>query len=271
MDPLNETLVGPGQRLWLYVTGGLVLLFLVLPILIVIPMSFSDSQFLSFPPKGLSLRWYGAYFSSAEWIGATRVSLAAATLTMVLATLLGVSAAYGLHVAKARALKALQVILLLPLMVPVIIIAIGVFFVYARIGLIGTLSGLVIAHTLMATPFVVVTTLAGLRGFDMSQELAARSLGANRFSAFTKVTLPQIRPSVISGALFAFVTSLDEVVIALFITGGEHSTLTKRMFNSLRDQIDPTLAAISTLLIAFSLSIVLVATVLGRRSRVREY
>ncbi|MEE9570574.1 MAG: ABC transporter permease subunit, partial [Gammaproteobacteria bacterium] len=159
---------------------------------------------------------------------------------------------------------------LMPLMVPVIITAIGVFFVFAKVGLIGTMLGLVLAHTMMATPFVVVTTLAGLRGFDMDQEKVARSLGYNRFWAFTKVTLPQIRPSVISGALFAFITSLDEVIIALFITGGPNSTLTKRMFTALRDEIDPTIAAISSLLIVVSLSIVLAATLLvGRRSSAR--
>jgi putative spermidine/putrescine transport system permease protein len=259
-----ETLVTHRQRAWLYLTGGLVLLFLILPVLIVIPMSFSDSRFLTFPPPGVSLRWYKAYFSSPEWMDATRVSMVVAALTTLLATPVGVAAAYGLHVAEARFLRVVQLVLLMPLMVPIIIIAIGVFFVFARVNLVGTIAGLVLAHTLMATPFVVVVTLSGLQGFDMNQEKVARSLGAYRLAAFIKVTLPQIRPSVISGALFAFITSLDEVVIALFISGGENSTITKRMFNALRDEIDPTIAAISSILIVVSLSIVLLALLLAR-------
>jgi putative spermidine/putrescine transport system permease protein len=264
----TETLVTHRQRLWLYVVGGLVLLFLIVPVLIVVPMSFSDSRFLTFPPPKLSLRWYEAFLGSAEWRDATRVSFTAAICTMLLATPLGVAAAYGLHVAETRLLRTVQIVLLMPLMVPIIIIAIGVFFVFARVGLVGTMAGLVLAHTLMATPFVVVTTLSGLQGFDMNQEKVARSLGSHRLAAFIKVTLPQIKPSVISGALFAFITSLDEVVIALFISGGENSTLTKRMFNALRDEIDPTIAAISSLLIVTSLSVVLAASLLaGRKPR----
>lgn len=262
---MTETLVTRRERLWLYLTGGAVLLFLIVPVLIVVPMSFSDSRFLTFPPPGLSLRWYTAYVSSPEWMDATRVSLEVAVLTTLLSTPLGVAAAYGLHVAEARFLRVLQLVLLMPLMVPIIIIAIGVFFVFAKLNLVGTIPGLVLAHTLMATPFVVVTSLSGLQGFDMNQEKVARSLGAHRLSAFAQVTLPQIKPSVISGALFAFITSLDEVVIALFISGGENSTITKRMFNALRDEIDPTIAAISSILIALSLSIVLLALMLARR------
>lgn len=264
-DALNETLVSRRQRAWLYVVGILVLLFLILPVLIVIPMSFSDSRFLTFPPPSLSLRWYQAYIGSSEWMDATRVSLTVAVLTTALATPLGVAAAYALRVTEARFLRTIQLVLLMPLMVPIIIIAIGVFFVFAKLELVGTISGLVLAHALMATPFVVVTSLAGLRGFDMNQENVARSLGSHRFSAFLKVTLPQIKPSVVSGALFAFITSLDEVVIALFISGGDNSTITKRMFNALRDEIDPTIAAISSLLIVTSLSIVLAATLLANR------
>ena len=270
-ESIGETLVSHRQRLWLYVIGVAGILFLIVPVFFVIPMSFSASRYLEFPPDEWSLRWYDHYLNSLEWMGATGISLKAAVMTTILATPIGVAAAYGLHVAETRMMRWLQVLLLMPLMVPIIITAIGVFFVFAKVGLIGTMTGLVLAHTMLATPFVVITTLAGLRGFDMDQEKVARSLGFNRFRAFTKVTLPQIRPSVISGALFAFITSLDEVIIALFITGGPNSTLTKRMFTALRDEIDPTIAAISSLLIVISLSIVLTATLLvGKRSRARS-
>lgn len=269
-NSIGETLVSHRQRLWLYVVGIAGLLFLIIPVFFVIPMSFSGSRYLEFPPEQWSLRWYDHYFNSHEWMAATAISLKAAMMTTILATPIGIAAAYGLHVAETRILRWLYIALLMPLMVPIIITAIGVFFVFAKIKLIGTMTGLVLAHTLMATPFVVVTTLAGLQGFDMDQEKVARSLGLNRFWAFIKVTLPQIRPSVISGALFAFITSLDEVIIALFITGGPNSTLTKRMFTALRDEIDPTIAAISSILIVISLAIVLAATLLvGKGPRAR--
>lgn len=266
-DTTGGTLVSHRQRLWLYGVGILALLFLIFPILIVVPMSFSDSRFLQFPPETWSLRWYDHFFGSREWMRSLRVSLTAAFCTMLVATPLGVAAAYALHNANARYLRHLQVLLITPLMVPIIIVAIGLFFVYARTQLVGTMFGLVLAHTMMAMPFVLIVSLAGLQGFDMDQEKVARSLGWNRFQSFLRVTLPQIRPSVVAGALFAFITSLDEVVIALFITGGANSTLTKRMFTALRDEIDPTIAAISSMLIVTSLAIVVAVALAGRRRR----
>lgn len=250
--PATETQITHAQRLWLYLFGGLVMAFLVVPVLIVLPLSFSDSDYLEFPPRGYSLRWYQAYLTSPEWMEATWISVKVALMTMLAATPLGVAAAYGLQVAGGRWTRGMQVFLLSPLLVPVIIIAIGVFYLYAKLSLLNTLFGLVCAHTILAIPFVMVTVASGLKQYDMSQERAARSLGASRLRAFVEVTLPQIRPSVLSGALFAFITSLDEVVIALFISNGENSTLTRRMFASLRDQIEPTIAAISTLLIVVS-------------------
>ena len=176
-------------------------------------------------------------------------------------------AAYGLHVSTFPMNRFIQVALVTPIMVPVILVAIGIFFLYAKIGLNSTTPGLVMAHTVLAIPFVLVTVTAGLKSYDMNQELVARSLGASRLRAFLTITLPQIRFSVISGALLAFITSLDEVVIALFIAGGEMSTLTKRMFNALRDEIDPTVAAISTLLILISVILLALSQFLGQRQK----
>ena len=241
------------QRAWLYVYAGLVLLFLVVPILIVVPMSFTPSEHLEFPPPALSLRWYQSFFDSSEWMDAAWVSIRAAFFTVLVATPLGTAAAYGLHVVAGPWTKVLRAALIVPLIVPVIIVAIGLFYVFAKLGLINTMTGLVLAHTVLAIPFVIVTVTAGLRRYEMSQEMVARSLGANRWVAFFTVTLPQIRISVLSGALFAWVTSFDEVVIALFISRGESSTLTRKMFTSLRDQVSPTIAAISTMLIAISI------------------
>jgi putative spermidine/putrescine transport system permease protein len=243
---------------------GLGLLYLITPVLIVVPMSFSDARFLQFPPEVWSLRWYRTYVESDAWMAATRVSLSVAVLTTLIATPVGVAAAYSLHNARWRLLRSLQLFLLTPLMVPIIIVAAGIFFVYARIGLLNTIGGLVLAHVMLALPYVVIAALSGLRTFDMTQEMVAQSLGVNRFRAFMTVTLPQIRPSVISGGLFAFITSLDEVVVALFVSGGDNQTLTKRMFTALRDEIDPTIAAISSLLIVASFVLVLLTGSLRR-------
>jgi putative spermidine/putrescine transport system permease protein len=263
--PANESQITHRQRLWLYAFGGLALLFLIFPIFIVFPISFSDSRFLKFPPDAWSLRWYEHYFTTPEWMLATWVSLRVALGASVLATVLGVAAAYGVHLLSDRLGRYLEIVLLLPLMVPLIITAVGVFFVYARVGLIASVPGLVLSHTMLALPFVVVTTHSGLKSFDMDLELAARSLGASRLRAFFQVTLPQIRGSVIAGAVFAFIYALDEVVVAIFISGGPNATLTKRMFTALRDEIEPTIAAISALLITFSLTVAVIALAIAAR------
>ncbi|MEO1192969.1 MAG: ABC transporter permease [Pseudomonadota bacterium] len=265
--PASETQITHGQRIWLYFLCGLTMAFLMAPSLLVIPMSFSDSRFLTFPPESFSLRWYENYLFSVEWMDATRVSLIAACLTVCVATPVGTAAAYALHVSGVRYAQVLQMALTTPIMVPIILIGIGVFFLYARLGLNNTMPGLVLAHSMLALPFVLITVSAGLKTYDMNQELVARSLGASRLWAFLTVTLPQIRFSIISGALLAFITSLDEVVVALFISGGENATLTRRMFNALRDQIDPTIAAISTLLIAISVMLLVLAQIFGQEKQ----
>lgn len=262
--PASETQITHGARLWLYIVSALVMMFLVLPSLIVIPMSFSESKYLEFPPEVWSTYWYGAYFDSKAWMNATQTSLTVAVLTMFLATPVGTLAAYGLHVSRFRFSMYIYVVLSLPLMVPVIMIAIGVFFLYAKLGMINSIHGLTLAHSMLAVPLVVVVVAAGLKSYDMNQEMVARSLGASRVRAFLTITLPQIRFSVITGALLAFLTSLDEVIVALFVSGGENATITRRMFNALRDQIDPTIASISTLLIVISMLLLITAQVFGK-------
>ncbi len=260
----SETQITHGRRLWLYLFSGLVMFFLVVPSLIVVPMSFSASSYLEFPPREWSLRWYGNYFSSVAWQNATLTSLKVAVLTLLVATPMGTVAAYGLHVSRFRFSTVIFVILALPLMVPIIMIAIGVFFLYARLGMVNTIVGLVLAHSMLAIPLVVIVITAGLKSYDMNQEMVARSLGASRARAFLTITLPQIRFSVITGALLAFLTSLDEVIVALFVSGGENATITRRMFNALRDQIDPTIASISTCLIVVSMALLVTAQVFGK-------
>lgn len=260
----TETGITHRARLWLYILVAALLGFLVLPTLIVIPMSFSASRFLEFPPQHFSLRWYAHYLGSAEWRQATATSFEVATLTAAVATTFGTSAAYGLLNSGMRLARFAGALLLMPIMVPVILIAIGVFYVDVKLHLLHTLLGLVMADSTLAIPITTLVVSAALRGHDMRQEMAARSLGATRFGAFLRVTLPQIRFAVITAAVLSFLTGFDEVVIALFISGGEHPTLTRNMFNALRDQIDPTIAAISTLMILVS-SVLLGLTLIGRR------
>jgi putative spermidine/putrescine transport system permease protein len=264
---MMESHVDPKRRLWLFALTGLVLLFLVAPTLIVIPMSFSSSNSLTFPPPGYSLRWYETFLTSEKWQLATSVSLRMALGAMVLATVFGTMAAYGLHVTRHALRGALYGTLVLPLMVPSILIAIGTFFAYAALGLLNTVTGLVLVNTMIAIPFVLVTVGAGLRSYDMNQEMVARSLGANRLVAFLTVTLPQIKYSVISAALLSFIVAFDEVVVAVFISKGEKATLTQVMFSTLRDEVDPTIAAVSTLLIALATIPPLVLQLLANRKK----
>jgi putative spermidine/putrescine transport system permease protein len=256
----------PPRRIIFVLLCAAVLLYLVLPILIVVPMSFSSARFLTFPPPSLSLRWYREYIGNPAWMQATLVTLTVAVCTVLIATPTGVCAAYAISQSKLRIMRMIHAALLLPLMVPIIITAVGIFFVYAKVGLIATMSGLVLANVMLGLPYVIISVVAGLQSFDMTQEMVARSLGMNRLRSFFAVTLPQIKASVIAGAIFAFISAMDETIVAIFISGGQYQPLTKRMFTALRDEIDPTIAAISTLMTATSFMLVLIASTRKRTS-----
>ncbi len=266
-SPATDTQITHGQRLWLYVFAVIIMFLLVIPTLIVIPMSFSDSQYLEFPPQTWSTRWYEHYFGSPEWMQATWTSLKAAFLTMLVATPIGVLAAYGLHISRVAFVRAAFVLMITPMMVPVVLVAIGAFYAYAQLNLLYTITGLVLAHSILALPLVIIVTGSALKSYDMSLENAARSLGAPRWKAFLTITLPQIRFAVVTSALLAFLTSFDEVVVAMFISGGDNPTLTRNMFNSLRDQIDPTIAAISTIMIFVTTIMMVLAQVFGQQRK----
>ena len=262
--PASNTQITHGGRLWLYIVACLIMIFLVVPTVIVIPMSFSASQYLEFPPREWSLRWYDNYFGSQEWMTATWVSIKAAFLTVLVTTPVAMMAAYGLYVSNLKTARYIFVLLITPMMVPVILIAIGVFFAYTKLKLNNTMFGLVVAHTVLALPMALIVISAGLKSFDMNQERVARSLGASRLKAFLVITLPQIRFSVIVAALLAFIVSFDEVIVALFISGGDMSTITRSMFLALRDQIDPTIASISTIMILITSGALVLAQVFGK-------
>ena len=265
--PATDTAITHGARLWLYAVAIAVMVFLVVPTLLVIPMPFSASQYLEFPPREWSLRWYRSYFGSTSWMQATATSLQAGLLTALVATPLATMAAYGLHVARLRQTRLLWALLLTPMVIPVILIGIGVFYAYVQIRIVNTLLGLVLAHSMLAIPVVMLVVASAFKSYDMDQERVARSLGASPVRAFFLVTLPQIRFSVITGAVLAFLTSFDEIIVSLFVSGGDHSTLTRNMFNALRDQVDPTIAAISTLIITVTTLLLVVTQTLGRGKR----
>lgn len=266
-SPATETQVTHGQRLWLYTLSVVIMILLVTPTLIVVPMSFSDSQYLEFPPTVWSTRWYNHYFGSTEWMLATRTSFKVAFLTMLVATPTGVLAAYGLHTSGVRFVRVAFVLMLTPMMVPVVLVAIGAFYAYVQLKILYTVAGLVLAHTVLALPLVVIVTGSALKSYDMAQEQAARGLGAPRWKAFLTVTLPQIRFAVVTSALLAFLTSFDEVVVAMFVSGGDNPTLTRNMFNALRDQIDPTIASISTIMILVTTLMMALAQLFGQRKK----
>ena len=222
----NDT-ISAWQRWWLYLTAGVIALFLITPVLIIVPMSFSDTTFLSFPPKQLSLRWYETYIGSLRWLDATRVSFIVAFGTVLLATPAGTLAAYGVHTSSRRFADVVYAIVLAPLIVPVVLIGLGLFFTYAWFGLNNTYTGVILAHSMYAVPYVFVTVLAGLKNFDMNQPRVAQSLGATPIEAFFTITVPQLKFPIATGAFLAFLASFDEVVIALYVSGGTIMTLAK--------------------------------------------
>jgi putative spermidine/putrescine transport system permease protein len=253
-------------RITLSVIAGLVLFYLILPILVVIPLSFSSASYLSFPPPGFSLHWYRNFFTRADWISSAWLSIWVGLAVTVLATALGTPASVALVRGRFAGKGLVNAFILSPLIVPGIIVAIGIYFFYARLGVVGNPIALVLAHTCLAVPFVVINVSATLYGFDERLEYAAMSLGASPWGAFRQVTLPLIRPGVLAGSLFAFITSFDELIVALFVSGTTAVTLPRRMWEGIRFEIDPTIAAVSTILVAFSVVLLLTAELLRRRS-----
>jgi putative spermidine/putrescine transport system permease protein len=243
-----------------------VLLFLASPILIVAWLSFSSASYLTFPPPSLSMRWYEAYLGSREWLASTWLSLAIAGCVVVLATTLGTLAALGLARLRGPTRAAVAALIVSPLIVPGIIAAIGIYYAFSRYRLVGTPVGLVLAHTCLAVPFVVTSVSASIAGFDRRLEQASLNLGATPWATFRQVTLPLISPGVLVGALFAFITSFDELLVALFLAGSGAVTLPRRMWDDLRFAIDPTIAAVSTLTIVLTALLLGAAHLLRRRA-----
>jgi putative spermidine/putrescine transport system permease protein len=247
----------------------LVTLFLILPAFVVVPLSFSDSEFLRFPPPGWSTRWYTEFFQDPEWTGALWRSLRVAAGAMVIAMVIGLAASYALVRGKRRVLTWCEPLMLLPMMVPIIVFGAGAYIVSLSLHLVGSLWVLMLAQAVLALPYVVLNLTAAMRTTDERLELVAQSLGASRFTAFRKVLLPLIMPAVVGAGLIAFALSLDEAVMALFLAGDTTPTLPAKMYTSIRYDLNPLVPTGATIMVGISL-VLLVALALIQRHSVRR-
>ncbi len=263
----------PAQRLgyWLYIAFcTLVFGFLVLPLIAIVPLSFNSTTFLTYPMPGVSWRWYEDFFSSSSWRLSIYNTMVVGVSAALLATALGTMAALAIARTQLPGSRIIMALIISPMVVPLVITALGMFFFFTRLGLTNSLAGLIVAHTALGIPFVVITVSATLQGFDFNLPRAAASLGAPPLFAFRKVTLPVIAPGVIVGGLFAFATSFDEVVVAIFLVGPGQRTLPRQMFSGIRENLDPTIAAAASFMILISIILLFCVEMLRRRSeRVR--
>ncbi|WLR94904.1 ABC transporter permease [Shinella zoogloeoides] len=243
----------------------LVAVLLLAPTLVVIPMSFNGNKSLAFPPVGFSWQWYDNFFTNPDWTTSFTNSLIIALIVAVVATVIGTLAAFGVSRAAARTGGLLRALLITPMVVPGVVLAIGIYAVYLDTHLVGTVTGFVLAHTMLAIPFVLIAVQASLEVFDRRLETAASSLGAGRLTVFRTVTLPLILPGVLSGALFAFITSFDEIIVALFITSPYLKTLPVQIYSSITRDADPTVAAVGTLLFLATSLIIIAGLLFGMR------
>lgn len=270
------TYAGPLERFWYYafrIICGAIFFFLIAPILIMIPLSFNAQPYFTFTPEmltlrpeGFSLRWYEDLFSSSQWMRSIRNSLFIGFFSTIIATILGTLAALGLSRSEMPYKGLVMGLLISPMIVPLIISAAGMFFFYSSVNLANTFPGVILAHAALGTPFVVITVTATLVGFDQSLTKAAASLGANTITTFRRVQMPLILPGVISGALFAFITSFDEIVVVLFLAGVEQRTIPREMWSGIRESISPTILAVASLLVLISIALLTTLELLRRRS-----
>lgn len=266
----------PGQVLWHYtfrVICGAIFVFLITPIIVVMPLSFNAQDFFTFTPEmlrldpdGFSMKHYDDFFTNSDWQNALWNSLTIAPMATLLSVTFGTLAAIGLSQPHVPYRQAIMAILISPMIVPLIISAAGMYFFYSRIGLQGTYIGVVLAHAALGIPFVIITVTATLVGFDRSLTRAAANMGANPTTTFFRIQMPLILPGVISGGLFAFITSFDEVVVVLFVGSAGQKTLPWQMFTGLREQISPTILAVATILVALSILLLATVEILRRRS-----
>ncbi len=257
------------RRLLMAALGAITVFYLLAPTLVIVPMSFTEASTLGFPPQGFSIRWYGQMLTDPQWSAGLTNSILVAVLTAIAATVLGTLAALGLGRGRFPGRSLVNGLVLSPLIVPVVIIAIGMFSLFVRWRISGTLPALVLAHTALALPFVVVNVATSLRTMDRNLELAAANLGADPTRTFFRVTLPLIVPGVLAGAIFSFITSWDEVVVAIFLTSARFRTLPTEMWEQVRQVVDPTVAAVSTTLLLVTTTLLVLLFVVRRGTLAR--
>ena len=285
-----------GEKIWHYcylVICGLIFLFLIAPIIVIMPLSFNAEPYftftqkmIAFDPEGYSMRWYDRIlthgmanpdiprddtwwsdaWNNGQWIHSARNSIIIGVAATIVATVLGTIAALGLSRPEMPYRRLIMALLISPMIVPLIITATGLFFFYSAIGLAHTYAGIILAHAMLGIPFVIITVTATLVGFDHSLTRASASLGADPVTTFRLVIMPLILPGVISGALFAFVTSFDEVVVVLFVASFDQHTIPLQMWNGIREQISPTILAVATILVFFSIFLLTTIELLRRRA-----
>lgn len=242
------------------------LVFLIAPVLVVIPLAFNADPYFTYPIKTWSLKWFVEFFTNEVWQTAVKNSFVIALMATLIATTLGTMASVGLVHRNLPGRSFITAVLVSPMIVPIVIVAVGAYFFYSTLGIANSLTGIVLAHAVLGTPFVVITVTATLAGFDQALFRAARSLGASPLTAFRRITLPIIWPGVFSGALFAFATSFDEVVVVLFLGSVEQRTIPRQMWTGLREQLSPTILAAAVVLILMSLGMLLTLEALRRRN-----
>lgn len=264
--PPYVTLLGKLRHYGLMLFCIAALVFLMAPVLVVIPLAFDADPYFTYPIHSWSLKWFHEFFFDETWQTAVKNSFVIATSATVIATTLGTLASVGLVHRNLPGRALITAILVSPMIVPIVIMAVGAYFFYSRLGIANSLTGIIMAHAVLGTPFVVITVSATLAGFDQGLFRAARSLGAKPFTAFRRITLPIIWPGVFSGALFAFATSFDEVVVVLFLGGVEQRTIPRQMWTGLREQLSPTILAAAVVLILISVGMLLMLEWLRRRN-----
>lgn len=251
-------------RWLLTIAGSLIGLWLVAPALIVIPLGFSNATSFVFPPPEFSTRWFESFFTDPRWLSALGNSLTLGVVVMVITTVLGTLAALALDRSRFPGRDLINYLILAPMIIPIILLGIAYYSFFLAFRMTGTMAGFVLAHTALALPFVITSVAPALTTFDRRLELAAHSLGAGPWATFRRVTLPLIAPGIISGAIFAFVTSFDEIVVAIFLTGPYFTTIPVRMFTAVSRELDPTISAVSTIILSITTILLLVVQVIRR-------
>lgn len=260
---------GPWDRIWYYLFRLIcvaIFFFLIAPIIVIMPLSFNAEPYFTYPMPGFSIRWYEDFFTNPQWLLGLKNSVIIGFFATLIASVLGTLAALGMNRAVFPGKTVILAVLISPMVVPIVITAVGMFYFYAKIGLTGTLAGLILAHAALGVPFVVITVSATLVGFDQNLVRAGASLGGSPVSVFFKITFPLILPGIVSGALFAFIISWDELVVAIMLATTEEHTLPRRMWSGIRELLSPTITAVATMLILISIFLMVVMEMLRRRT-----